>query len=209
MESRLKLKVMLFLVFLYINYQRFQLDGTEYTNLGNFTCNPYKEMLPRGYCSDVLHDKLIGQDEKLAASVDGNLNLSARVLYRTLLERSGVFEDRKRVFEIMEQVKDESKWFLCNYYHQTCLQNKLNKIIIPSPPCLDQVEEIKQKPHCRYSFGEFFVKMYEIHLLCPIYFAGSSMDFSSYPPADMASVHSCQRKGRWQKSYLISKQKLF
>ena len=84
-----------------------------------------------------------------------------------------------------------NKFLICSFYHQTCVINRLNNQIKPSPPCKEVIDNMEKHPACKISF-KFTEKMYRLNKLCPGFLAGERMNFTAYPRKDIQNLEQCQ-----------------
>ena len=82
-------------------------------------------------------------------------------------------------------------FFICSFYHQTCVIDQTNNQVKPTPPCKEVIENMEINPKCNATF-RFTSKMYQLNLLCPNLFAGERMNFGEYPRRDIKNLENCQ-----------------
>ena len=62
-------------------------------------------------------------------------------------------------------------FFLCSFYHHTCVIDQATNQVKPTPPCKEVIENMEKNPKCKATF-KFTSKMYRLNLLCLNLFAG-------------------------------------
>ena len=82
-------------------------------------------------------------------------------------------------------------FFVCSFYHQTCVIDQANNQVKPTTPCKEVIENMEKNPKCNASF-RLTRKMYRLNLLCPNLFAGERMNFAEYPRRDIKNLENCQ-----------------
>ena len=82
-------------------------------------------------------------------------------------------------------------FFICSFYHQTCVIDQENNQVKSSPPCKEVIEDVEKNPKCKASL-RFASKMNRLNLLCPNLFAGERMNFAEYPRRDIKELENCQ-----------------
>ena len=82
-------------------------------------------------------------------------------------------------------------FFICSFYHQTCVIDQENNQVKSSPPCKEVIEDVEKNPKCKASL-RFASKMNRLNLLCPNLFAGERMNFAEYPWRDIKKLENCQ-----------------
>ena len=86
-------------------------------------------------------------------------------------------------------------FFICLFWHETCIIDQENNNVKPTPPCKEVIEDMETDPKCKVTLN-LMAKSYHLNTLCPALFSGEKTNFAEYPRRDIQKLESCQMNSK-------------